>query len=359
MIAAFPHMGSMHITLKALLSGLGAQVKVPPPITKRTMELGIQYAPETVCLPFKIMLGTFIEALEQGADTLVTCGGVGPCRLGYYAQIQKGVLENLGYSFEMLAIEPDIRSAIGGIRSLSSGKNWRDIYGAFRLAGAKMAAVDQIEEKIRYARPRIIQPCCIEQIWQNFLLQVDSLSNVAAVAEVMQETLGGIDGLPVKKDFSPLRMAIAGEIYVMLEPFANQNIDKHLGEMGVEVHKNISLTEYVRMHLLKNREYKKLYQDVVELAKPFLGHYVGGHGIKTIGSAVQARQQGVDGLIQVFPFTCMPEVIAKNILPSVSETMNIPVLSLVFDEQSGEAGMLTRLEAYIDMLHYRRLKKCR
>lgn len=359
MIAAFPHMGSMHITLKALLSGLGAQVKVPPSITKRTIELGVQHAPETVCLPFKIMLGTFIEALEQGADTLVTCGGVGPCRLGYYAEIQKGVLENLGYSFDMLVIEPDISNAVGGIRSISKDRSWRDIYGAFRLAGAKMAAVDQVEAKIRYARPRVIQSRCIEPIWQNFLLQIDSSSNLAAVGEVMQETLNRIDGLPVKKDFIPLRMAIAGEIYVMLEPFVNQNLDKHLGEMGVEVHKNISLTEYVRMHLLKNREYRKLYQDIVELAKPFLGHYVGGHGIKTIGCAVQARQQGFDGLIQVFPFTCMPEVIAKNILPSVSETVNLPVLSLVFDEQSGEAGLLTRLEAYIDMLNYRRLKECR
>jgi len=58
----------------------------------------------------------------------------------------------------------------------------------------------------------------------------------------------------------------------------------------------------------------------------------------------------------MFPFTCMPEIVAKNILPKVSNDMDIPVLSLAFDEQSGEAGIVTRLEAFIDLLKYRRIK---
>ncbi|MGL5514547.1 MAG: hypothetical protein ACRDBM_15115, partial [Sporomusa sp.] len=88
MIATFPHMGALSVTLKSLLSGLGLTVLPPPPISKLTMELGAKYAPETACLPFKVTLGNYIEALDAGADTIITCGGVGPCRLGYYAQIQ-------------------------------------------------------------------------------------------------------------------------------------------------------------------------------------------------------------------------------------------------------------------------------
>lgn len=358
MIAAFPHMGSMHITLKALLAGLGAEVRVPPPVTKKTIELGAQHAPETVCLPFKIMLGNFIEALDQGADTLVTCGGVGPCRLGYYAQLQKGILEDLGYSFEMLVIEPDLLHVLGSLRRMPAGKDWRGVYKAFRLAGAKMASIDQVEEKLRFVRPRASQPGEAEITWTKFLTRIDKAAEIASVAEITRDGLEQLDSLPVNKDFQPLRIAIAGEIYVMLETFVNQRLDQRLGEMGVEVHKTMTLTEYVRVHLLRSKEYRTAYQHILQLAKPYLGHYVGGHGIKTIGSTVQARQTGLDGVIQVFPFTCMPEVIAKNILPAVSMAAGIPVLSLVFDEQSGEAGMLTRLEAYIDLLRYRSLKQC-
>ncbi len=65
---------------------------------------------------------------------------------------------------------------------------------------------------------------------------------------------------------------------------------------------------------------------------------------------------GYDGMIHIFPFTCMPEVIAKNILPQVSRDAGIPVLSMAFDEQTGVAGVVTRLEAFTDLLHYRRGK---
>jgi predicted nucleotide-binding protein (sugar kinase/HSP70/actin superfamily) len=92
------------------------------------------------------------------------------------------------------------------------------------------------------------------------------------------------------------------------------------------------------------------------LARPYLGHYVGGHGLKTVGYTVELAQSAYDGIIQVFPFSCMPEVVAKNILPQVSQQAGIPVMSLAYDEQSGQAGVQTRLEAFVDLLRYRRLQ---
>ena len=55
-------------------------------------------------------------------------------------------------------------------------------------------------------------------------------------------------------------------------------------------------------------------------------------------------------MIHLSPFTCMPEIIAKSILPQVSKDLNIPVLSITVDEHTGEAGVITRLEAFIDLL---------
>ncbi|HLE01930.1 MAG TPA: CoA protein activase, partial [Dehalococcoidia bacterium] len=62
-----------------------------------------------------------------------------------------------------------------------------------------------------------------------------------------------------------------------------------------------------------------------------------------------------DGLVHLAPFTCMPEIIAQNILPSVKE--DIPVLTLLCDEQTGKQGMLTRLEAFVDLLKRRRASR--
>ena len=59
-----------------------------------------------------------------------------------------------------------------------------------------------------------------------------------------------------------------------------------------------------------------------------------------------------DGLVHLAPFTCMPEIIAQNIMPSTKET--IPVLTILCDEQLAKPGMLTRLEAFVDLLERKR-----
>ena len=52
------------------------------------------------------------------------------------------------------------------------------------------------------------------------------------------------------------------------------------------------------------------------------------------------------------PFTCMPEIVAQNIMPKTKE--NIPVLTIICDEQIAKTGMLTRLEAFVDLLDRKR-----
>jgi predicted nucleotide-binding protein (sugar kinase/HSP70/actin superfamily) len=54
----------------------------------------------------------------------------------------------------------------------------------------------------------------------------------------------------------------------------------------------------------------------------------------------------------------MPEIIADSILPNVVKDFDIPLLTLVIDEQSGRAGLVTRLEAFIDLLINRRRVPC-
>ena len=66
------------------------------------------------------------------------------------------------------------------------------------------------------------------------------------------------------------------------------------------------------------------------------------------------KEEGWDGVIHLYPFTCMPEIISRSILPQISKEYDMPVLSLVLDEHTGEAGLLTRLEAFVDLLERKR-----
>lgn len=122
MKVTFPHMGNTHIAIKALLKGLKLDVVPPPPVTNRTLELGIKYSPEFACMPLKINIGNFIEAMENGADTIIMAGGWGPCRFGYYAQVQRDILYDLGYEFKMYILEaPDfnITELFGQLKGLA------------------------------------------------------------------------------------------------------------------------------------------------------------------------------------------------------------------------------------------------
>lgn len=83
---------------------------------------------------------------------------------------------------------------------------------------------------------------------------------------------------------------------------------------------------------------------------------VGGHGQNSIGETILYAKRGFDGVVQLAPFSCIPEIVAKSILPKVSKDYNIPVLTFFLDEQTGEEGIKTRLEAFVDLLRQKKRK---
>lgn len=141
----------------------------------------------------------------------------------------------------------------------------------------------------------------------------------------------------------------------MLEPFSNLDTARILGELGVEVTKTEYLTDYVLLNIFKF----KGMRDLKRLARPYLKNEIGGHGINSVANAVKYSKLGYNGIVHIFPFTCMPEIVAQGILHKISEDFRIPIISLSFDEHSGKAGLQTRLEAFVDLLERRREKEAK
>ena len=92
---SFPRYAEYNCAFKYIVEqALGCKYVMPPPLTKRTMDLGTKHSPDFVCTPFKTMLGSMIESLEAGADTLLMTHGL--CRLGYYGELLEQILRDLG-----------------------------------------------------------------------------------------------------------------------------------------------------------------------------------------------------------------------------------------------------------------------
>ena len=94
---SFPHMGTISIVWAAALRKLGIEPFIPPYTNKRTLSLGTKYSPEAICLPYKLILGNFIEAVEGGADYVAMITSPGICRLGEYGKTIEQTLGTLGY----------------------------------------------------------------------------------------------------------------------------------------------------------------------------------------------------------------------------------------------------------------------
>lgn len=357
----FPHMGTSWIAIKSMLEALGLEVVVPPPITQRTLSLGTRYAPEFACLPLKINLGNFIEALEQGANTILMAGGWGPCRFGYYAQVQREILREVGYDFDLVVLEaPEtgLLSLLRQIKELANQRSWREIVKAICLGWEKIKALDEVERWVQRLRPRVESLPAVEKVYQEALAQIAAASTRGQIEAVLQKTAVNFCSLRADWKRPVLRFGLVGEIYTVLEPFVNLDVERFLGSIGVEVVRVVYLSQWVNEHLFGGfLRVKGGVKEAVKMSSPYLNYFVGGHGRESVGGTVNFAKQGFDGVIQLGPLTCMPEIVAQSVLPLVSEKEGIPVMTLFFDEHSGEAGLISRVEAFVDLVQRRKVGK--
>jgi len=350
---SYPYLGNATVTFKKLMNALGNEVVLPRRPTEETLSLGTKYAPEFACLPFKIVLGTYIEALEAGADTLVSTGGVGPCRAGLYTTLHEKILKSLGYEFEMITLEPPgrhLKELIASIKKLVNRKlSFSDYCRIGRFVWKEIQLLDKVEKLSHKIRPLEVKKGettktfrkCAELIAQ--AQTYEDLLEIEREAELLYDKID-------KKDFDPLKIGIVGEIYVVIEPAANLEIEEMLGDLGVYVERSMFLASYTFYNAIMDLFRMPGERDVKKIASPYFKEMCGGHGRESVGNAILYAKRGFDGVIQLSPFTCIPEIVAKSILPKVCAEHDIGFLSITLDEQTGKEGLRTRIEAFVDLL---------
>lgn len=353
---ATPHLGNLHLTLEDLFRRLGCDYVKPPLSSTKTLKLGAQHSPEFACLPLKINIGNFIEALEMGADTLIMAGGHGPCRFGYYGIVEERILRDLGYEFDFLMLEPfgdGKRAFYRTFATISPGLSVRKLWKILKTSFAKGRGFDLLCKRSLQVRAYEVNRGDTNQALKEAEALLALADTPAEIEAATAEALALIDAVEQDPELDVLKIGIVGEFYLLIEPFSNFGIEEILGQMGVYLERTVWVTDWIAPNS-NNYIYGYPKKLVKEKAAPYLSQNVGGEGRETIGGTVLFAERGFDGIIQLLPFGCMPENIATSILPRVQRDHDIPVLTLAFDEQSGRAGMITRVEAFYDLLMARR-----
>ena len=357
---AFPHMGTVCIAWAAALKKIGVEPFIPPYTSKKTLSLGTKHSPEAICLPYKLILGNFIEAIEGGADYVAMITSPGCCRLGQYGNSIENALVDMGYHarYVELSLYDGIKGMYNVLKDIS-GKNDPILFArAINIAIRKMFLLDDLEENLAYYRAREINQGDADKHYAKALQYVKDVEHSRDLKRAKKLAFDEMKKVKIDPKKEVLNVDLTGEIYLVCDSFSNQNITKELGKMGVQVRRSLTVSSFIKDAIIPKafRDGETHLQRAYRMAKPYLMRDIGGDSLECVSDVAYANERGIDGIIHISPFTCMPEIMSQNIFPAMRENCVIPILPLIMDEQTGKAGYLTRLEAFVDLMRRRKRK---
>lgn len=357
---AFPHMGTISIAWASALKKIGVEPLIPPYTSKRTLSLGTKHSPEAICLPYKLILGNFIEAIENGADYVAMITSPGICRLGEYGNNIKATLEDLGYkaNYIELSLYDGIKGLYKFLVNLTGGNNPVRIIRTINIVIRKVFAIDELDTELAYYRARELKQDDAEKNYKKALNLIKSANKTSELKKALKKGIEIIRSTKIDENREVLNVDITGEIYLVNDEFSNQYIEKELGRMGVQTRRSLTVSSFLKDAIIPKgfRRGETHLERAERLARPYLKRDIGGDALECVSDVAYADERNIDGIIHISPFTCMPEIMSQNIFPAMREDCDIPILALVMDEQTGRAGYITRLEAFVDLMRRKKRK---
>ncbi|MGI6036980.1 MAG: acyl-CoA dehydratase activase-related protein, partial [Limnochordia bacterium] len=242
-----PTSGHLDIPLQAILEEWGVDYIIAPPISRGMVARGEEMAPEFICFPFTALIGQMGYLLEHGADSLLMLGGKGRCRLGWYAQVQELLLTHYGHHCQMVIIDSPLplTKKLAGFRHtlsrITGPAPWSKIIGGLRLGLAKLQALERGEELLRWGRAFEGKRGQTDLLWEDFKRRLAHSSHFTTLAQIEREFRQQVQDL-YDPHIDPLRVRLVGEIWVLMEPYANLDMEKLLGnrdDVRVWVHREV------------------------------------------------------------------------------------------------------------------------
>lgn len=346
-VITFPHLGDYYIPISYLVKkATKCKVIIPPPITKKTIELGSINSPDYVCVPFKYNLGNFIEALNLGANIILQAGG--GCRYGYYAELQEQILKDLNYEFEFVNfIENNHISFIKVYKFAKKLNPKLNIFNYLYYILNTFIMILIMDKLSNYPRENMgfeINNNSFINTEKKFFKEIQS-SKITPIKliKIYRKYKKIYKNIPINKPKDCLKVGLVGELYSLMEPHCSNNIERKLAQKGIEIHRFTTLTYLlIKKKFILKRHLKK--------GKKYLKYHLGADATESVVLSQELAKKNFDGIVHIKSFGCTPEINAMPIMEKVSQDYNIPIIYFSFDSQDSEVAINTRLEAFYDMI---------
>lgn len=348
-IISFPHLSNYYVPAKYLFSHiLNCDIQVSPPITNRTIELGSKNSPDFVCTPFKYTLGNFIESLDLGANVLIQFGG--GCRYGYYFELQEKILNDLGYNFKMINLitagKTDIKKIIKKLKEIDP--KFSKIKGLYYLIITKKMVeyMDFIDDYIRKNIGFEVNSGSFIKLRSKMLNDFSNIKGYFHLKKLYKKYLKEFKNIEINKPSNHLKVGIIGELYTVMEPFSNYNLEYELAKKGVEITR---FTNATYLLFKKRRKVKKYLKELNNIK-----YRMGADATDNIYRAKWLCEKKYDGIIHIKSSFCTPEIASQGIINKICNDYNVPVNFYSFDANTSEVGINSRIEAFFDMIEMRK-----
>ncbi|MCK4260558.1 MAG: hypothetical protein KAX49_16395 [Halanaerobiales bacterium] len=303
---------------KKFFEELGAEIVLSPPTNKKILDLGVKDSVDEVCLPVKLYFG-HLEVLKDKVDYLFVPRVISISKKEWICPKFIGLPDMVKAQLKDLPpmISPD----------LNMRKSRKGLYNA-----AVEAAEPFTKSSIKVLKALYL--ALREQ--RKFKAKLKTGLTPIDILEKRENKR--VNEKKTVQD--SLVIALLGHPYLIYESFINMDLIRRLREMGVRL---------VSPEMIEDKTLNKNAALQPKSLFWTLNKKVMGAGYYFLST------QSVDGIIQMAAFGCGPDALVNELVERrVRRDGNIPLLSINIDEHSGEAGLVTRLEAFIDMIKLRR-----
>lgn len=301
---------------KTFYENLGAEVILSNPTNKQILDRGVKNTVDEACLPVKIFHGHVMD-LKDKVDYIFVPKIMSVYEKEYICPKFCGLPEMVVHSIDGLPPLIDVE-----INFNKSRKNLDDTIYKFG------SYITNDKSKIKRAYANALKS------YENYKNKI-RIGHLPVDGKFIDFHNNAISNLNSKK-----RIAVVGHTYNIYDSYSSMNVLNKLKENGV----NIITPEMI--------DFKHINNYANELEKKMFWSF----GRKLLGTSMYfAETKNIDGIIYVSSFGCGIDSIIQDLFERKSRRDGkIPFLLLTIDEHTGEAGINTRIEAFLDMIDWRR-----
>jgi predicted nucleotide-binding protein (sugar kinase/HSP70/actin superfamily) len=320
---------------KTFLEELGAEIIVSDNTNKKILDDGVKMCIDEACLPVKIFHGHVIN-LKDKVDYLFIPRYTSVSRKEYVCPKFGGLPDMIRHTFtdlpQIIDTEVNLRkSKSNSIKAaIEIGKYFtediRTIKKAYRKA---MSQHKHFRQKVKNGN----LPC---EIFEGYIQDEKSNKESEPLINNLTENNWRKGNSPEE---SKLNIALIGHGYNIYDNYVNMDVIYKLKKLGAEI---------ITVDMIDGR----IINEKSNLLNKKVFWYF---GTKVMGSIYHLLDRNdISGIIYVMSFGCGIDSFMCDLAErKIRRNKDIPFIVLTIDEHSGEAGLNTRIEAFIDMIKWR------